>query len=427
MSDLRMCLSRMTNRLRTTGFFSIFLSSVVGKVLTFLGGMIIVRVLTKEDYGQYTYIINCYGMLFLLNDLGCNVATLQFCNESYTDIDQRNGLFVYGFSRGSLFSLITAVLLLLSPLFYPFQDVESARLTQQLFLVPLISTVNSFLLTNLRIRLENQRYARVNVATTLIQYLVILPMSALLGVRGAVWSNYVIQCLVLLYGLWESRTLLDFSIKASVNREQKRSFLKLALASQLNNGLDHTLMLLDVFLIGLFIGENSVISSYKVATTIPSALAFIPSMVMVYAVPYFARNNQNISWVRRNYFRLILASAVGNFAIAIGGILLGPWLVPLIFGSQYADAVACYTILMIGYFFSATFRVPSANVIYTQRKIRINLLITLLTGCANCVLDVVLIMKYGSIGAAWATTGVHMINSALSFGYMSLYLRRKEL
>ena len=81
---------------------------------------------------------------------------------------------------------------------------------------------------------------------------------------------------------------------------------------------------------------------------------------------------------------------------------------------------------MAGYFFSATFQTPSQNIIYTQRKVRVNLIITVLSGIANCFLDVFLILRYGSIGAAWATTLVHVIKSALCFGYMCCHLRKME-
>ena len=122
---------------------------------------------------------------------------------------------------------------------------------------------------------------------------------------------------------------------------------------------------------------------------------------------------------------MILGCAAGNALITVGCIALAPWIIPLIFGNQYTDAVPCFIILMVGYFFSATFQSPSNNIIYTQRKVRVNLIITILSGVANCILDVVLIKYYGSVGAAWGTTLVHIITSALSFGYMSVYLRRR--
>ena len=426
MSNLGTRLRDLGEKLFRTGFVSVFFSSVLCKVFTFIGGMIVVRVLSKSDYGDYTYIMNCYGMLLLLGDLGCSVASMQFCNENYNNPQKFDAFFVYGVRKGILFSAITALLLLLSPLFYPFQQAEAARLTKSLCLMPFLTVINNFLSVNLRIRLENNRYAAVNVFQSVVQYLVILPLAYWFGVTGAVLSNYVIYALVLVFSLLWSRRLLDFSWhKCDLERHEKHAFLKLAAASQINNGVDHMLLLLDVFLIGIFIGESEIISSYKVATTIPTALAFIPTAMMVYVIPYFARNSQDLDWVRRNYRKLTLYSAGGNLLITAGCIVLAPWMIPLIFGHQYADAVQCFIILMVGYFFSATVRVPAANIIYTQRKVSVNILITAVTGVANCILDILLILKFGAVGAAWATTMVHILHSFLSGGYMILYLRNQ--
>lgn len=425
MSDFLARLRGLVDKLLRTGFFSVLFSNVLCKVLTFIGGIIIVRVLSKGDYGAYTYVHNCYSMLMLLGDLGCSVAVMQFCNENYRDPEKFDAWFSYGFKRGILFSAATSLLLLASPLFYPFKTPEAAGLTRLLCLMPILSAVNSFLLINLRVRLENTRFAAVNVFQTFVHYLVILPMSYWIGVIGAVLSNYVIFLLTLLFSLAVSRRLLNFSWKDDILKAgEKRSFFKLAFGSQLNNGAAQAMMLLDVFLIGLIIGNDEIISSYKVATTIPSALAFIPTSIMVYICPYFARKNRDLDWVRQSYFRLTLGSVALNSVITLGSILVAPWVIPFLFGSQYADAVPCFIVLMIGYFFNATFQIPSQNVIYTQRKVRINIVITFLSGIVNCVLDIVLILHHGSIGAAWATTAVHIINSALCFGYMYLYLRR---
>ena len=427
MRDLWARSRTLAGKLSRTGFFSVFFSSVLCKVLTFFGGMVVVRVLSKGDYGSYTYVTNCYAMLMLLGDLGCSDASMQFCNECCGDPKKFDAWFVYGFQKGILFSAMTSILLLLAPLFYPFKSAEAAGLTRLLFLMPILKSVNSFLLVNLRIRLENSRYAAVNVFQTIVHYLVILPMSYWIGVTGAVLSNYVIELLVFGFSLTISRKLLGHPRQGrDLEKREKRNFLKLAVGTQLNNGTAHTLMLLDVFLIGLIVGEDEVISSYKVATIIPSALAFIPSSIMVYVIPYFARNNRDKVWVKRSYFKLTLGCAAGNLAITLGGILTAAWIVPWIFGRQYEDAVPCFIVLMAGYFFSATFQTPSQNIIYTQRKVRVNLIITVLSGIANCFLDVFLILRYGSSGAAWGPTLVHVIKSALCFGYMCCHLRKME-
>lgn len=419
-------ISKLYKKIASTGFSAIFISSSISKIVAFLGGVVIVRILSKNDYGIYTYVINCYSILMLLGDLGCNVSTMQYCNENYKDGQKLDAFFTYGLRQAMLFSGITAVLIYISPYFYPFVHEQARSLTRKLCLMPFINTANSFILVNLRVRLENKKYAVISFFSTAIHYAFILPLSYFFNVKGAVLSNYAIALSTLVFGLYCSKTFLTFDWKAQLKKKEKRSFLKLAIASQLNSGIDTGLMLLDVFLIGLIVVNSETISSYKVATTIPSALAFIPAAVLTYASPYFSRNNTDPMWVEKNYKRLLLGCGGINLLIVMPLIILSKTLVPLIFGSQYSDAVLCFNILMIGYFFSGTFRVTSANVIYTQHKVGVNIAITFISAVLNCILDVVMIKNFASIGAACATTIVNIVASAMAFFYMTTYLKKEK-
>lgn len=425
MSNLLTRLRVLAGKLLRTGFISVFFSNAFSKVLVFVGGMIIVRVLSKDDYGSYTYVMNCYGMLCLLNDLGCGDATMQFCSENYKDENKSGAFFRYGWQMAMLFSALTAALTFFSPWFYPFKEQDAARMAQSLCLIPFLTAANSFLLVNLRVRLLNDRFAKLNVVSTAVHYLVILPASWWFGVWGAVLSNYVIRILTLLYGVYLSRKQISaFWGGQKLCTGEKRDFLKLAFGSQVNNSAYGLLTLFDVFLIGIFIGENIIISSYKIATTIPSALAFIPTSVMTYIIPYFARHMGDVKWVKHNYGKLVLCCVGGSAVISVAGILAGPWIIPLLFGKQYEDAVVCYTILMAGYFFHAGLQTPTLNVLYTQRKIWQCTAIISISGLLNCILDVILISQVGSVGAAIATSLLHVFAALMSVGYMLFYLDR---
>lgn len=427
MSNLLPRLRGFADKLLRTGFFSVFFSSAFSRVLTFIGGMIIVRVLSKDDYGSYTYVMNCYGMICLLNDLGCGNATMQFCSENYKDENKSGAFFRYGWKMAMLFSAITAVLTFFSPWFYPFKEQEAARMAQSLCLIPFLTTANSFLEVNLRVRLLNDRFAKFNIVSTAVHYLVILPGSWWFGVWGAVLSNYVIRGLTLLYGFYLSRKQLPaFRDGQKLCTDEKWELLKLAFASQVNNSAYGLLNLFDIFLIGIFIGENIIISSYKIATTIPSALAFIPAAVMTYIIPYFARHKGDLKWVKRNYAKLVLCCLGGSAAISVICILAGPWIIPLLFGRQYEDAVTCYIILMVGYFFHAGLQTPTLNVLYTQRKVWQCTAMVMISGLLNCILDVILILRIGSIGAAIATSFLHVCVALMSVGYILFYLNRSS-
>ena len=150
---------------------------------------------------------------------------------------------------------------------------------------------------------------------------------------------------------------------------------------------------------------------------------FIPNSILIYAGPMFARNRNNRLWVHKNYNKIIGGCFLINVIITVSGIAVAPLLVSIIYGNKYMDAVPCFRILMIDYFFTGTLRIPSANIIYTQHKVKINLMITIVSNIVNCILDILLIKRYGSIGAAVATLTVSIVASAIAFGYMRYWMR----
>lgn len=413
-------------RLKRTGFFSIFFSNVFAKVLSFFGGIVIIRILSKGDYGLYTYVMNCYGMIFLLNDFGCGDAMMQYRSENHDNPALYNDYFTFPFKCALGFSAISSILLLLSPLYYPFKQDEARLLTQCLFLLPFFSTINSFLSLNFRVAMQNNKFAILNLGQVVLHYGFILPLSFFGNVWGAVLSNYMISVSLLILGMALSKKQLCFAWeRCMLSFEQKKDFLKFAFASQINNSIGALFHLFDIFLIGLIIGENEAISSYKVASVIPEAMMFIPNSILMYALPMFARNIYDIVWVKRNFNRMVWGCAGINGILTFCGVLVAPFLIPLIFGREYADSISCFIILMIAFFARGTFQIPSANIIYTQHKVKVNIAITVIASILNCVLDIWLILVYGAIGAAFATLTVSIAASAMSYGYMKFWLHQQ--
>lgn len=165
------------NKLRRTGFFSIFLSTVFSKIIVFFGGIVVVRLLSKNDYGLYAYVINCLSVMRLLNDFGASSAILQFSAENHKDEIKQTQYIKYGIRVGAYASLISSLIILFSPLFYPYSLDNSEKLTTILFLVPFLATLSEIFPAILRANLQNKKYGILQIFMTLAHYipLIILP------------------------------------------------------------------------------------------------------------------------------------------------------------------------------------------------------------------------------------------------------------
>ena len=122
----------------------------------------------------------------------------------------------------------------------------------------------------------------------------------------------------------------------------------------------------------------------------------------------------------------MIATGAGISAFLI---VMAPVIVKLLWGDVYSDAVPCFRILTISFFFLASFRTTSTNILLGLNKPGYTLLVSILSGITNIILDIVLTVRYGSIGAAFATLIVTVVASALSFPYVLhvIYRERSKL
>ena len=230
----------------------------------------------------------------------------------------------------------------------------------------------------------------------------------------------------MIFGIYKSKMFLKFKAPTvCLDQQIKRVFTKLSLTSALNNTMNVSISLIDVFLMGLIVSDMEMVASYKVATTIPAALVFIPAAIDVYIMPHFARNRENYVWVKHFYGVLIFALIVFNGLLCGGSLVFGPQIMRLLYGTEYQDTSICFIILMVGYFFSAI-RMITFTVLYTQRKVHMNAILTVMTFIINLVLNMCLIPRFNSVGASVASMLTNAVTAIIVVGYLWNHFRSMQ-
>ena len=102
-----------------------------------------------------------------------------------------------------------------------------------------------------------------------------------------------------------------------------------------------------------------------------------------------------------------------------------PIIIYIVYGEKYIGVVPIFRILCVNFFVNAGIRKLLTNAIYVMKRVKINLMLASLAGVLNIVLDLILIGKLGSQGAAIATVAVTVFISALEAAYVMHYLRGK--
>ncbi|MBN3554008.1 oligosaccharide flippase family protein [Fictibacillus nanhaiensis] len=417
-------------KLIKTGFFHIFTSQVINKILLFSTVLILVRIVSKTDYGIYSYSNNIVSMFLLLNGLGAVSGLLQFGSENRKNPDKLLAYSQFARKVGIMASLFISLLISLYAIFIDTNIEGVTTLLLLMSFLPLTQYLYSYIEIGFRIRLQNKLFSMLSILNSVLVLIFTLIGATLFGITGVVVCQYIGFFLSILFAMFIANRkghLKNTTLKLTY--KEKKQFVKLSFISSLSNAISQMLYLIDVLIIGIIIQSTLVIASYKTATVIPFAILFIPMAIITYIYPYFASHNNDREWIRSNYLKLIKGLILLNGIISIGMYIGAPWIIGFLFGDEYMSAVEPFRVLAIGYFIAATFRIPSGNVLVTLRRVSFNFYNALISGIFNVILNVLLISKFGSIGAAYSTVGVYIISSLIStiYLYKILYKDKKIL
>ena len=412
------------SRIIETGFFHVFGSSVINRIITFLSSIVMVRILTKEEYGVFTNAWNIYSIIILLNGLGVASAVLQMCSEHSGDEEYARRICGYASRFGLTFDILIAIALLLIGTFVPLTIEGTGRLLQMICLLPMLRLLFDLIVSHLRSQKRNHDFAKLNIIDSIVVFAVSATGALLYREMGMILGYYVAYLVSIVLGFVWFRVQL-FQKTNPLTKAERKTVRGISFVSMCNNGLSQLLYLLDIFVLSIVDPQETILADYRVATIIPSALPFIPYALINYIYPYFAQHKDDGVWCMRRYKQVLLCLGVVNLVIALGMICLAPWTIRLIFGAEYLDVVPIFRLLSVNYFISGTFRILSGNLLVTQRKLKFNLFVAILSGLVNVVADFLFITWWGPMGAALATISVVLLTSVLNTVYLIYTFKKK--
>lgn len=402
--------------LKNTGFFHIACSSVFSKSITFIGTILLVKILSKNDYGIYTYANELLNFFLIANGFGTASAVLQFCSEASEPMKKLD-YFNYGIKFGTKFNFVLCFLIVISSIVLKFSISGSNEYLKYMFLLPIVNYLFEVKSIYLRSEMKNQEYSKSTIVYSLFLTLSSILLSYYFSIRGLIIARYL-SAIVSLMIITRNFGITIPKNKPSLEKEEKRSFVNISFISMLSNGLSTLLYSLDIFVIGLLMQDSEMVASYKTATTIPTALNLISSIIVIYIYPYFAKNNKNKNWLITNYKKTLIYTMIISFGISFVMILMAPVIIRIAFGLEYIDILQPFRILCVSFAISAPFRILSGNLLVTQKKVKFNLIIDMITGLLNIILNFFFINKFGIVGAAISTLSIMSITGIINTTYL---------
>lgn len=409
------------------GLFHIFGSGAFAKIGGLISSVVVIRGLPKAAYGSFVDANNLYSYLAAFIGLGLHNAVMQYCSENISD-DRRHAIYGYSLKSGMLGNfLLTAAVLGLSLWKGAMGQTTEANYLLMMCGLPFITYLDHYFQIILRVKLKNADYAKTNMVYVIFHVGGNIVMTLLWGIPGLIFSMYLAHGIAALRSAWVlNRDGLFAGIRTTpvrLERKDHREYLNYALVYALTTFASAVLVLLDVTCLGLVLGEAEILADYKVAATIPSACLFIPGSLTIYFYPKmvkaFSESHSTGAAQLKNLVKIYLG--VNGF-ITLGMLVAAPLVIWLIFGDKYANVVPIFRILSVNYL-AASMRNLTSHVFAVLKKVKANLVFSILSGVLNIGLNLLLIPRLGSPGAAYATLTVTCFILMLNGIYLKRYLK----
>ncbi len=413
---------RLYQQLRK-GILQVFSASVVNKVVVMFSNMVLTRMLVQNEYGILSYAGNVYAYASLIMGFGLVAGALQFGTENRGQ-PAENKFYRYCASAGILVNLCIIVAFTIA---FMLGDLPFPQARTYIYVyLPLL--IIQYLIQLLFVIFRSQRRFKVYAKMQIIETVITASgtcLGTVWGINGVIMAKYIASIMTLLLVCWQIRDILYPIIRAgSLSAIQKKELWHYSIFNGVSSVFNQFLFLIDISMLAILMVSTQKLAIYKVATLIPNALSFIPHSVVICIVPYIVARNRDVPWLKQTFKKTFLAMLVFNLSIGLFLILLAPWIIQIIAGKQYLASVAPFRILVAGYCVAGTFRSLSVNFLAALKIVKWNAVCSVLSCLTDVLLNLLLIPKFGILGAAYATFGAEVISSLLTFGGLMYMLKR---
>lgn len=347
-------------------------SAIVLAISAILKVAILARYLDKEDFGLMALITFVLGFSTLFLDMGLTTAILHkqgISKKEYASLYWLNLFFSL-----AIFALIVSI----SPFVSSFYNEQELTVLIPLAAVNiLLSGVGRQFKTIEQKKLKFKTIAIIDIISAIssLIYAVILALNGY-GVYSLVYASIlqfaVNNLLFLIIGLKSMGLLFHFNFK------DVRPFLKIGVFQVGGQVINYFNRDLDILIIGKYFGSE-ILGGYSLAKQLVQRPAMIINPILTrVASPVLARYQSDINKLKTNY--LLLVNVVSTIAIPIyiGIILFAPYVIYILYGSDYENISTIVRILCVYMMFRAIGN-PQGSLVIATGKTALGMLWNLIT------------------------------------------------
>jgi O-antigen/teichoic acid export membrane protein len=414
-----------TTRRQIRGSTLLLIGRVLSMGVNFAAQVLIVRYLSKTDYGAFAYALSLVTLGESIATFGLDRAITRFVPIYHEQRDYAKLFGTLGMVVSTILSFGLAMILLL----YSLQGLiaqawinDHQALTLLLiliFLAPVQALDNLILGLLATFASPRSIFFRRHILGPGLKFAVVLllilggqPVFFLAGGYLAAGVLGVgLYGFILLRILQQQGVLAHFHLKALTLPWREVLAFTLPL---MTSDLVYILMnSSDAVLLERFSGTAAVAAFRAVQPAAGLNQLLLSSFTLLFtpaAARLFARNDR--AGINHLYWQTALWMAILAFPIFAVTFSLAQPLTLLLYGQRYADSAVILALLSLGYYFNTALGFNGLT-LKVYGKVRYVVVINLLAAAANVSINLVLIPRYGALGAAVGTSGTLLIYNIL--------------
>lgn len=407
------------------GFFHILIGNTLTKMIAFFSSIILVRFVDKGSYTYLTSADNMYSYIVQLYGLGLPSALLLSCSSS-NEQNKNKSYFNFALKYGIIIQLILSGVVVIYASFVQLPFPEIKHYVYLLIFYPLLNQLNDTYQVYFRANLLNKEYAFSSFLQTLVLFLGNVVFLRLLGTTGNVLARYIALLVTFLYLFLQARHLSQNQKEVvPLSKEDIKLFVEQAFAFLIANYFSGIMPQNEMSLVNRLIGDEVLTANYKVAVAIPSQIIFVTSSLMIFYFPKFAQM-KNPNEIKEKSIKLAIGTFVLVGVISLVGFFLSPYIINIVYGDKYNDAIELSAAFWIANGLNAGFRMVPGNIIPAIGEFRYNAIISVVTCGVHFVLEYLLIKQYGISGVAVGSALLYLISGIVFWIYLLRTLKRRE-
>ncbi|MBN1461987.1 MAG: oligosaccharide flippase family protein [Armatimonadetes bacterium] len=387
-------------RLTSTGVPHLLAALMLTQGIGMIRRILLARILTLDELGRMTYVIQIADFVALAADFGICTAVLKFAAEPVDEGEKRR-IYVSGLFWGGVISTVVAVLYFLSTLIVSQNEVQSFRIFL-LLVTPYIalSAVVKTPILFMQARKEIKRAARFTAIT-----------------QGA--NLVLLVCATYIFRLWGFFSMLTLAPLANLvllllaTRQEVvgispvwlwgRKLVTFGVPSMLANAVGLANAAAAVVLLRNLTRSHELVGLYSISLLVMMGFRMLPSAIMGTAFPYLSALLQCPECLGKRVRELALKQAAIMTLVSGSWLLIGRFTIVMVFGQRFREAFWPSQILIVGLIAYGVLA-PHGQTMLVLGRVGLNMSVSLFQLLCSVLVSLVLIPRYQIAGAAAGMT-----------------------